>query len=205
MTQVATTQVKVCGITRMEDAEWALECGADALGFVFEPSSPRYVGDSEVARTIPSRIGLHLRCVAVYAKLPPILNLPVGYAAVQAIEGDNFPENHWAVRAIPCRPGLTIEGVLELAHNAQGILLDAYDPDAAGGTGKRADWDLARQLVEEQPKAVILAGGLNPDNVAEAVALVRPFAVDASSGLESAPGVKDRDKVRDFIQAVRGA
>lgn len=187
----------------MEDAEWAIECGADALGFVFEKSSPRYVGDSEASSVIPHRLGLFAKCVAVFAALPANVLIPFGYAAVQATEGDNFPENHWAIRAVRTSPHLTLEAAIQSAANAQAILVDAYDPMQHGGTGKQADWEFAALLVEESPKRVLLAGGLSPDNVAEAIRTVRPFFVDVSSGVESSPGVKDQHKVRDFIQAAR--
>ena len=197
--------VKICGITRIEDAEWALECGADALGFVFEKSSPRYVGESEESRSIPHRFGLFARCVAVFATLPDHVKLPFGYAAVQAAEGDDFPINHWAVRAVRTRPELTVEDALDSASIAQAILIDAYDPIQHGGTGKRADWNFAEELVRASSKSVILAGGLSAANVAEAISHANPYGVDVSSGVESGPGIKDREKVRDFIQAAKGA
>lgn len=197
--------VKICGITRMEDAEWAIDCGANALGFVHEPSSPRCVAGLESASSIPHRFGLFARCVAVFAALPPKVAIPYGYAAVQATEGDNFPENHWAIRAIRTGPDLTIDDALAIAEAQQAILVDAFDPVHHGGTGKVANWEFASELVRATTKSVLLAGGLTPDNVVEAIHAVRPFAVDVSSGVESAPGVKDKVKVKDFIDAVRSA
>lgn len=188
----------------MEDAEWALDCGADSLGFVFEPSSPRYVGDKPEAGSIPHRFGLFARCIAVFASLPQQYRLPIGYAAVQATAGDNYPDNHWWIRAIRQAPGMTVERALSLGEIAQALLIDAYDPVLHGGTGKTADWQFASELVRSTAKPTYLAGGLTTENVATAIALVQPYGVDVSSGVEASPGIKDPIKVKDFIQAAKG-
>ena len=192
------TRVKVCGLTTLGDAEAAIEAGADALGFVFDPASPRRVAGSEV----PEQLGPFHVCVAVFGVLEPRVT---GCAWTQCSEGT--PEGAW-IRTIRLAEGATVEAVLtQLAREIRppaAVLLDALVPGAHGGTGVPVDWGLAADLVQALPLPVILAGGLHPGNVAQAVRQVRPYAVDASSGLEQAPGVKDLEKVRAFVAQAKG-
>ncbi len=195
-----TTRVKICGLTRQEDAEWALECGADALGFVFQPESKRYVVGTEGV-DVPARLGPFALCVAVLGVVPANLKLGAGFSAAQG-EGAGSASAPHRIEAIRLGGGRPVERV---PTGATALLLDAYDPNAYGGTGKTVDWSLAAELVASSPLPVILAGGLTPDNVAEAIRIVRPYAVDVCSGVEASYGVKDKSKVRDFIQSAKTA
>ena len=197
-------RVKICGLTNASDAEAAIDAGADALGFNFERTSPRYVGDSElpwlsVLAPIPIK-------VAVFGRVDrPV---PKGlFDVVQGVEWEVFPEPApKRIHAIRMRPGQKPQDVIDTLVNANLVILDAFSTSGQwGGTGERVDWDLAAEVVRLSRTPILLAGGLTPDNVAEAVARVRPFGVDVSSGVEERPGVKDIGKVRAFIQAARRA
>lgn len=193
------TRVKVCGLTRREDCEAALEAGADALGFVLEAGSPRRLED----RGLPDSLGPYALCVSVYGAYAPGTEVT---AWVQCSEGT--PAGPF-VRAVRLVPGDTVDAVVaRLASEARppaAVLLDAFDGAVAGGTGRLVDWGLAAELVRALPLPVVLAGGLGPDNVAEAVRRVRPYGVDASSRLEIAPGIKDAERVRRFVEAAKSA
>ena len=191
-------RVKICGLTSASDAEWALECGADALGFVFQPESKRFVGAFDAER-VPDSLGPYALCVAVFGVVPAQLALPTSYAAVQ---GERCGQASGFRRIEAVRIGgarMTDLGAID----ADAVLLDAYDERAYGGTGKTIDWGIAAEIVAQSELPVILAGGLDPDNVANAIRTVRPYAVDVCSGVEASAGVKDRAKVRDFIQAAK--
>jgi phosphoribosylanthranilate isomerase len=197
------TRVKICGLTNSSDAETAIEAGASALGFVFERSSPRFVGDGElpwlsVLPPFPVK-------VAVFGRV----DRPVArglFDIIQGVEWDVFPEpSPKRIHVVRLRPGQKPADVMESVIHASMVLIDAYSKDAYGGTGKRVDWELAAEIVQLSKLPVMLAGGLTPDNVAEAIRAVRPFAVDVSSGVEEKPGIKDAAKVRDFIQAAMGS
>jgi len=189
--------VKICGLTRQEDAEWALECGADALGFIFQPESKRFVGGTD-AEDIPSRLGPFTVCVAVFGLVPPGVTLPSRFGAIQG-------ENAVSAQGVTRIEAIRIQGNQKpnLEVKADAILLDAYDPNAYGGTGKTIDWNLAAEIVRKSRLPVILAGGLTPENVGEAIRIVRPYAVDVCSGVEASFGIKDKMKVRDFVQAAK--
>lgn len=195
------TRVKICGLTNPDDALWAFECGADALGFVFEPSSPRYVVDPGwIHREV--RTGPYVSKVAVYGRVSGT-KFP-GFDAVQAITG-TIDSNRIKARRI-----LVVPATVELRHyqdldDFDALLVDSISGGVMGGTGLQVDWEAAASLVRESPLPVILAGGLTPDNVVAAIRAVQPYGVDVSSGVESSPGRKDRAKVRDFILAARAA
>lgn len=193
-------RAKICGITRMEDAEFAIENGADAVGFVFEPASPRCVlGREDLLNAIPK-----LAAFATTVSVHGVLGEDLGPCdRVQYVYSKIQPPHPLPVLRLP--PGTFLEEALKRAQAlpSGSLVLDAYDPDAYGGTGKRADWSLAAALVRETEKKVVLAGGLDPSNIAEALLMVRPYAVDVSSGVESSAGIKDRAKVRDFLQTVK--
>ncbi|GMV35765.1 MAG: N-(5'-phosphoribosyl)anthranilate isomerase [Fimbriimonadales bacterium] len=194
------TRVKICGITRLEDALVAIEMGVHALGFVLEPSSPRYVGGR----------GDLLRAVA---SLPPFVSTVAVYgvrgggrsdweeavSAVQAVEGEPAKP---LLRTLRLESEADIERLSDVIRGASALVLDAFHPTQMGGTGRALDWSLAAKVSAISPVPVILAGGLTPDNVAEAAYVVRPYAVDVSSGVESEPGVKDARKMEAFIRAV---
>ncbi|UCC68501.1 MAG: phosphoribosylanthranilate isomerase [Armatimonadota bacterium] len=204
------TRVKICGITNREDGEWAARCGADAVGFNFA-DSPRHI-EPECARHILADLEPLVTGVGVFVNRPVeevkrILDL-TGCRVAQ-LHGDEPPE-HIAGLA-PCAVVKVIhvgvpldESQLARYKEARAILLDTCVEGRSGGTGQRFDPGVAARLVQEGWR-VIMAGGLTPDNVREAVSFVRPYGVDVSSGVESAPGRKDPDKVARFIAAVRAA
>jgi phosphoribosylanthranilate isomerase len=197
--------VKVCGITCSEDARIAVACGAGAIGFVFWPGSPRFV-DPYRARRIAAGLPPFVAAVGVFvnqsAEYVNGVAALVGLAAVQ-LHGDEGAEMATAVRrpvikAIPCEERARH---LAAAWPAQvTLLLDAYDPSRRGGTGRTVDWEWAAELATA--RRVVLSGGLTPDNVAAAVASVKPFGVDVSSGVEISPGVKDPRRVKAFFEAL---
>ncbi|GBC96740.1 N-(5'-phosphoribosyl)anthranilate isomerase [bacterium HR16] len=200
-------RVKICGITRSEDLQVAVASGAHAVGFVFEPSSPRYVGDRldllDMLRSIPPfvvRVAVfgQLRELpeAVWQSVDAIQFIPAG-------ERPSLPLRLRRILTVRLRSEEDIPRALILQGEADALLVDAYHPDKPGGTGEQADWRLARLLREQAQKPIILAGGLNPDNVQEAIRQVMPHAVDVSSGVESAPGKKDHHKIKEFIANVR--
>jgi phosphoribosylanthranilate isomerase len=196
------TRVKICGLTNAHDSEAAIDAGADALGFVFERTSPRYVGDGELAwlsvlPPVPVK-------VAVFGRVDrPV---PKGlFDVVQGVEWEVFPEPApKRIHAIRLRLGQKPQDVVDTLIHANLVVLDAFSDAGWGGTGKKVDWDLAAEVVKLSRTPIMLAGGLTPENVAEAVARVKPFGVDVSSGVEERPGVKDVGKVRAFIQAAKG-
>jgi phosphoribosylanthranilate isomerase len=203
-------KIKICGITNTEDAGVAVAAGADALGFVMYRKSPRWV-EPTVVRSI-------------IAGLPPFV-LPVGVFVNEEAErvralmdecGFALAQLHGDESALYCqnlgRPALKAFRLkdrgtfLALAEfqgraNVRGVLIDAFSDQAYGGTGQTVDWTLAQEAARSIP--IILAGGLTPTNVAGAIAQVRPYGVDVSSGVEQSPGKKDPNKVKGFIQAAR--
>ncbi len=198
-------KVKICGITNLEDAIAACEAGADALGFNFAEEARaknRYI-DPEEALTICQKLPPSVSTIAVCVNQPvERLREYLGFVDRVQLHGEEPIEVCEAVgtQAIKVfRAGPDFEPESMLAYPVSAYLLDAYVPGARGGTGKVADWDLARRAVAVA-SPLILAGGLNPDNVAEAVQAVGPYGVDAASGVEREPGKKDHERVRDFIR-----
>jgi phosphoribosylanthranilate isomerase len=201
-------KVKVCGITRLEDALVAVEEGAWALGFVFHRASPRWV-ELEAAARIVERLPASVLTVGVFVDRPLAeVNAAVAAAGLGAaqLHGGESPEFVAQVRAgevwkaFRVGPGFDIESVKSFPARCR-VLLDALDPARPGGTGTACDWTAARRVRELRP--VILAGGLNAGNVEAALHAVGPEAVDVSSGVESSPGCKDPAKLREFFAAVR--
>ena len=194
------TRIKICGLKRCQDAEYALELGVNALGFIHEKASPRYVDESNFPWI--ERLPPFVVKVAVFGRVdrPVVQGI---FDLVQGVEWDVFPvPSPKRIHALRLQSGQRAEDLANQTINASALHLDAYREGAYGGTGHRVDWDLAAEIVQLSARPVILAGGLTPDNVAEAVRRVRPYAVDVSSGVESAPGVKDHAKMRDFVHAV---
>jgi phosphoribosylanthranilate isomerase len=199
------TLVKICGITTLADAMVAVEAGADALGFNFYRPSPRYIRP-EKAREIIDRLPESILKVGVFvnedvesvARIATEANL----SAVQ-LHGDETPEychelaGQYVIKVFRAGDGVDVE-----TYGVDAIMLDTKDDLLRGGTGRVFDWSIAQRTNDSTPK-LFLAGGLSPENVAEAITTVRPYAVDACSSLEESPGRKDHTRVRAFVKAVR--
>jgi phosphoribosylanthranilate isomerase len=204
------TRIKVCGITRLEDALLATELGADALGFNFYHPSSRCIAPAS-ARAIIKRLPPFVTAVGVYADETEMDHVTAiaDEAGVDAIQlhGPRFPEHagrqarYLLIRAVAVGEGFRADSIADFQANA--ILLDAFHPKLSGGTGRSFDWELAREA--RNYGTIILAGGLNPGNVGRAIREVRPYAVDVASGVESAPGKKDPNLLRAFFAAVQEA
>ena len=206
--------VKICGITSAQDAQLAVEAGADALGFVFFAMSPRKISverAAEIARAVPKGV----RRVGVFVNESPAEMARVADAVgldLLQLHGDEPPEAlaglaRAALKAVRVGKGFAEEEALRYASRAAGLLVDTRLPGETqlpGGTGVPFDWSLVKGLAARVP-FLMLAGGLDPANVAEAIRVVRPHAVDVSSGVEALPGRKDPARVRAFVQAAREA
>ena len=196
-----TVKLKVCGVTSLEDARAAIDCGAEYLGFNFYTKSPRYIAPSS-ARAIIERLPDDIISVGVFVNEPRpedvVEILRVSRARMAQLHGDESPDYCAGVgveRVIKAlRIGDDFDARLVLDYPAAAILLDAFDAKFYGGTGKTTNWEIAREAAELT--RVFLAGGLSPDNIVEAIRAVEPFAVDVNSGVESAPGRKDASKLR---------
>jgi phosphoribosylanthranilate isomerase len=202
-------RVKICGLTRLEDAELAAELGADALGFIFWPKSPRAV-DADRVRAISRALPAMPLRVGVFVDAPPddvaVVAARAGLDAIQLHGGESVDVYESL--------GLRILRVVSVADEADAKaatalpahvtpLVDAVDPVRRGGTGTTVDWTRAATVARQRP--IVLAGGLTPENVGEAIARVRPWGVDVASGVESSPGVKSADRLRAFFASVRAA
>jgi phosphoribosylanthranilate isomerase len=201
-------RVKICGITRLEDALLGVDLGADALGFNFVEGSPRRL-DADAAAAIAAALPPYPIRVGVFADQPPETVEGVARRAGMhclQLHGDESPES-CARLALPwykahvVSPGFRPEDVRR--YRAAAFLLDGYAPGQRGGTGRAFDWSVARRAASYG--RLILAGGLTPESVARAIAAARPFAVDVNSGVESAPGIKDRRLLEGFMRKVREA
>lgn len=209
------TRIKICGITNAEDARAACDYGADALGFIFVAGSPRYVGDDlQRARRLMHdisplvwRVGVFDTPNADFSGPPELQAIQYYRAPVQGWQNGAFaPYRHTPlpIKAFRVKDEESLKEIVTDTAPKELILLDAYSPNALGGTGHTFNWDLAKK-VKRLGLPIILAGGLTPENVADAVAAVRPYMVDVSSGVEAEPGCKDLDKLRRFIRAIRQA
>jgi phosphoribosylanthranilate isomerase len=199
--------VKICGITNMEDAQAAVERGANGLGFVFWPDSPRWV-DPRRARQIVASMPSTVMAVGVFvnqaADYINTVAADVGLASVQ-LHGDESPMfatgiHHPLIKSV--HVGWAASAIDDWPVDVT-LLADAYDPVKRGGTGGTIDWHAAAKLA--QARRLLLAGGLRPDNVAEAILRVKPYGIDVSSGVERAPGLKDHGKLAALFDAVRMA
>jgi phosphoribosylanthranilate isomerase len=203
------TRVKICGITSPADGLAAAQQGADAIGLIFYPPSPRLVAPErarEIVAGLPpfvARVGVFVNPsaaevdAAIGACRPDLLQFH-GEEAPEFCRGFGVPY----LRAWRVRPGVDLLECLSPFHDAAGWLLDAYRPDLYGGTGEPFDWNLIPQRLG---RPVILSGGLDAENVGEAIRRVRPWAVDVSSGVESAKGIKDERLIAALIAGVRNA
>jgi len=201
------TWIKFCGITRLEDALVAAEAGADALGFVFA-ESPRRVTE-DLVRAIVRDLPPHMLRLGVFVdESPATIARIIAAAELDRVQLHGFEEpmvrelaGTRVIKAYRARGEEVLEEIRERAEET--FLLDTWSSGAAGGTGETFDWELARRASEIG--RMILAGGLTPENVADAVRVVEPFGVDISSGVETSPGIKDPERIRAFVEAVRGA
>lgn len=200
------TRVKICGFTRPDNARLAVQLGVDAIGLVFYPPSPRFVG-VEQARAIVEGLPPFLTVVGLFVDEEPARVR----AILEAVRIDRLqfhgdePPDYCAqfrvsyIKSIRMRTGTDLAQVASDYAGADALLLDVDDPAAKGGTGTRFDWSM---IAPDCPLPLILAGGLDPGNAAEALRRVRPYALDVSSGVESAKGVKDPDKMAAFLKEV---
>jgi len=199
-------KVKICGITNPEDALMAVEAGADALGFVFFPGSPRYIS--------PEQAGVIIRCLPPFVQTvglfineePATVNRIADQCGLELVQlhGEETPDYCVAIKrriikAFRVKDASSLDGMAH--YRVAACLLDAWSPAAHGGTGTTFNWDIAAWAAASQ--TTILAGGLTPENVAGAIATVKPYAVDVSSGVESAPGKKDARLIKAFVVAAR--
>jgi phosphoribosylanthranilate isomerase len=203
-------RIKICGITAKEDASMAIAAGADALGFNFFRGSKRYLPFTENRRWIDSLAGQTFRVAVVVNPEKEELTRLRDSGCFEAVQfhGDETPElcagagfPVW-IRAVRVQGRQSLTQALQ--YETPHLLLDAWSAEAYGGTGRPLDWnDVGEFAAMQSARRIILAGGLNPENVGEAVRLVRPHAVDTASGVESQPGRKDIHRLKAFIKAVR--
>ena len=195
-------KVKICGITNKEDALYAAGCGADALGFIFYEKSPRYI-EPDNAKTIITTLPPFVTTVGVFVNKDfndiRDITLLTGVTVVQ-LHGDESPSycnlvEGKLIKAIRVKNDSSIEGLKK--YDVDAFLLDSFDKNSFGGSGLTFDWKLAEKA--KQYGKIILAGGLTPDNVEEAVKKVVPYGVDVNSGVEQKPGIKNKNKVKEFI------
>lgn len=203
---MTTVPVKICGITRPEDAALAARLGATWIGFVFWPRSPRAVTPATAAGILAT-LPPHVTGVGVFVDQPlqevNAVADQVGLGAIQ-LHGAESPAvcagcRRRVIKAARLSPDST-EAVAEEVWSGATLLLDAYDPVRFGGTGRQVDWSLAARLARTRP--TILSGGLRPDTVTVAIEAVAPYGLDVSSGVEAEPGIKDPEKLRAFFAAV---
>lgn len=206
---VKRTRIKICGITRPEDGVEAASAGADAIGLVFYSASPRFV-DIGRAKHIVEALPPFVSKVALFVNAPEqevkrvLDTLPIDCLQFHGDEGPAYCRSFARpfLKAIRIKPGVDLLEYARSFQFASGLLLDAFVEGVPGGTGARFDWSL---IPEAMPIPIVLSGGLDPANVGEAVRSVRPWAVDVSSGVEAAKGIKDREKIIEFVRGVRNA
>jgi phosphoribosylanthranilate isomerase len=199
------TRVKICGITRRQDAEFAIENGADALGLVFYPASPRAITLAQ-AKDIVANLPPFVSIVALFVDADPeevracINALPIDVLQFHGDETAAYCEQFGMryLKAIRMRENVDLESLTKEYSTASALLLDSYQAGIPGGTGQVFDWS----LIEKINKPIILAGGLDSNNVAMAIKQVQPYAVDVSGGVEQSKGIKDKQKVSTFMQEV---
>jgi len=202
------TRVKICGITSDDDVLLAVDAGAHALGFNMFPGSARFVEPLQ-ARHLVEQVPPFVATVGLFVNasgqqvLDICHEIPFDFLQFNGDESDDFCRQFKKpyLKAIRVKPGLDVEAEISQYPSCAGIILDAYVADEFGGTGKTIDW---RDLPKFKQR-IVLAGGLNPNNIIQAIASVKPYAVDVSSGVERSKGVKDPKKIREFMAAVSAA
>lgn len=206
---VLRTRVKICGITRPEDGLRAASLGADAIGLVFYGRSPRAV-DLAQARAILVALPAFVTTVGLFVDAPGeevnavLQALPLDLLQFHGTESPAYCQSFGRpyLKALAMRPGLNLEAAADAYADARALLVDAYRPDAPGGTGTCFDW---QRLPARLSRPLVLAGGLDPDNIADAIRTVRPYGVDVSSGVEAAKGIKSAEKMAAFMRGVESA
>ena len=202
------TFIKICGITNIDDALAAVAAGADALGFNFYKPSPRYI-TPQSAREIIEQLPSSVLTVGVFVNEESAAQIAAeaGVTALQ-LHGDESPNycrelapDRYIIKVLAVSDEFNIDAVK--TYETKAIMLDTRHSNLRGGTGQVFDWSIAQQVSQLIPK-LYLAGGLSPDNVAAAIKIVRPYAVDACSALEDQPGKKNHERVRAFVETVRG-
>ena len=201
------TRIKICGITRLEDARFASGALADYLGFIFVESSPRYINPEDATEIIGWVEGP--QCVGVFANKKPgeinALALECGLHMVQ-LHGDETPEDCFninlpVIKAFRIKPDMETRDIIEMVQPYRNVveyvLFDSWNKDALGGTGKTFDWTQLENIAEDYP--FFLAGGLHSGNIREAIKKTHPYAIDLSSSLEEAPGIKDFDLIDELM------
>jgi len=201
------TRVKICGITRLEDALTAIEAGVDALGFVFYPPSPRNISVAR-AREIVANLPPFVTTVALFVDAERehiaevVRQVQIDLIQFHGNESPAYCAEHgrpW-IKAIRMKEGVDLLQLSEAYHHAAALLLDAYRSGVPGGTGDSFDW---QRIPPDLASRIVLAGGLDAENVAAAIRSVRPYAVDVSGGVELSNGIKDQDKIKQFMRGVQ--
>jgi phosphoribosylanthranilate isomerase len=205
------TRVKICGITTWGDARLSIDLGASALGFNFYPSSPRAISPAD-AWSIIRRLPPFVEAVGVFVNWPPLVvdalarALRLGSVQLHGTESplelSELVRKHRVIKALQVKRGFRVASIARYGL-ADAILLDGFARGLHGGTGRTLDWKLARTA--SRYGRIILAGGLTPANIAEAIQVAQPYAVDVASGVEARPGRKDPAKLRALFQAIQGA
>ena len=201
------TLIKICGITNLADAHAAVAAGADALGFNFYQPSPRYIAP-ESAREIINTLPASVLTVGVFVNepSPDAVRAIADRAGVKAVQlhGDESPDYCRALNSVIKNFSVSTDFDVDqiCAYEVDAVMLDTKDNRLRGGTGRVFDWSIAQRVNQFVPK-LFLAGGLTPENVSDAIAMVNPYAVDACSALEDKPGIKNHERMRVFISAVR--
>ena len=209
MKNQARVRIKICGITRPEDAVTAAACGTDAIGLVFYKDSPRYI-DLEAARTVVNALPPFITKVGVFvdpdeAQVRTVLE-NISLDLLQ-FHGDEPPDlcrrfGKPYIKAVRMKAGVDLAAYASMYPEASALLLDTHIAGTPGGTGQVFDWSMVPAGLD---RPIILAGGLNPGNVGEAVASIKPYGVDVSGGVETGKGIKDKQKIEAFIRAVNNA
>lgn len=199
------TRIKICGITNEADALAAATMGADALGFIAVPGTPRFILPDDYAE-ISQSLPIFIKCVVVARRAEDAQDYLAEYVQHYEETGDKTQIRRgaqWRIRAFRVRDTASLQEIAEYPHAVGAVLLDAYHDSQLGGAGVTFNWKLAQRAKSLTDRPLILSGGMTPDNVADALEAVRPYGVDVSSGVERAPGIKDHAKMRLFINAVR--
>lgn len=203
------TRVKICGITRVEDALHAAFMGADAIGLVFYHASPRHVTIAQAQRIV-AKLPAFVSVVGLFVDAPEETIRNVLYhVSLDCLQfhGHESPDmcniyDKPYIKAVHMQPDTDISSVADFYRDASALLLDTFKPGIMGGSGQRFDWNYVPQTC---PLPIILAGGLSPDNAQEAIRSVKPYALDVSSGVEVNKGIKDHNKITDFLRATHQA